>query len=632
MTQETEPKPASSTRAAIAAGLMTGLAFGFLDANLAYFEVLGDLSFVDWAGCCAATILNYSLVWIGVLLLVALCLTSVLKTRSATERFRILLGTSLGLGFFLELYWWSRPIILHGESALSAGRLTWAAVLLCVSLLLGVLMAGLLARRSRFIHVSLRLVGLLALLGGAVFLWTDRARMTEANSMGDDIPVKPNLLLVAVDGLRADHLGCYGSTSVPTPHLDALAESGVLVERCLTPRVESPATLRSILVGQARGEQSTPQEQLAARLHAAREGQLSAAFLTTSSALDAASLGSFDESCNSGLGHWLTSHHSRWMSFRQRLLPWRLMGRFIQRAGEVQLTPLVAQWCGENKGRPLFALVQFDVSKLDIPTDALPEEWKGAHSYGGLREFELAQRMNPNLPLTEETQHALRKAYTAAVQALDATVGELLTQLQGEGLLENTLVVVVGSQGEALGDGDGLQDRGVSWGALHLTQGNLHVPLLLSNVSLLPAGIRVKGVVESTDLMASCCDLLTVPREKAAEEEDIEQSLVPRILGLVGEFRASSTAQVGTGVAVQSREWKVVSSPERVLVTRRPDIPFKSFELGPGLEVRPARKDEGSSQLLGLKRLLLGRLDLDVKVDMRKIKLVDAEPDSGGSE
>src|SRR6188768_1292379 len=38
---------------------------------------------------------------------------------------------------------------------------------------------------------------------------------------------RPNLLLITIDTLRADHVGCYGYPSATTPTLDALARRGV---------------------------------------------------------------------------------------------------------------------------------------------------------------------------------------------------------------------------------------------------------------------------------------------------------------------------------------------------------------------------------------------------------------------
>ena len=40
----------------------------------------------------------------------------------------------------------------------------------------------------------------------------------------------PNVVMILIDTLRADHLGCYGYTRAASPHIDALAESGTLFE------------------------------------------------------------------------------------------------------------------------------------------------------------------------------------------------------------------------------------------------------------------------------------------------------------------------------------------------------------------------------------------------------------------
>lgn len=45
----------------------------------------------------------------------------------------------------------------------------------------------------------------------------------------------PNVLLISVDTLRADRLGCYGAAAVETPAIDALARSGVRFENAFSP-------------------------------------------------------------------------------------------------------------------------------------------------------------------------------------------------------------------------------------------------------------------------------------------------------------------------------------------------------------------------------------------------------------
>ncbi len=38
---------------------------------------------------------------------------------------------------------------------------------------------------------------------------------------------RPNIVLIVVDDLGFGELGCYGGREIPTPHIDALAQSGV---------------------------------------------------------------------------------------------------------------------------------------------------------------------------------------------------------------------------------------------------------------------------------------------------------------------------------------------------------------------------------------------------------------------
>jgi arylsulfatase A-like enzyme len=60
---------------------------------------------------------------------------------------------------------------------------------------------------------------------------------------------RPNVLLVTVDTLRADRLGCYGFGLAHTPAIDRLAEEGV---RCTDAASSAPITLpahASIMTG-----------------------------------------------------------------------------------------------------------------------------------------------------------------------------------------------------------------------------------------------------------------------------------------------------------------------------------------------------------------------------------------------
>ncbi|HEX3244746.1 MAG TPA: ATP-binding protein, partial [Chloroflexota bacterium] len=60
---------------------------------------------------------------------------------------------------------------------------------------------------------------------------------------------RPNILLVSIDALRADHVGAYGYQSAQTPTLDRLAQEGWRSDLAITPRIGSSAAHASIMTG-----------------------------------------------------------------------------------------------------------------------------------------------------------------------------------------------------------------------------------------------------------------------------------------------------------------------------------------------------------------------------------------------
>ena len=64
-----------------------------------------------------------------------------------------------------------------------------------------------------------------------------------------DSQTPPNVFLITIDTLRADHVHCYGYDRIKTPALDALAEDGVLFAQAFTPSPITNTSHTSILTG-----------------------------------------------------------------------------------------------------------------------------------------------------------------------------------------------------------------------------------------------------------------------------------------------------------------------------------------------------------------------------------------------
>jgi arylsulfatase A-like enzyme len=58
-----------------------------------------------------------------------------------------------------------------------------------------------------------------------------------------------NVVLIALDTQRADHLGCYGYSRPTSPFIDRIARRGVLFERCYAPNIPTHPSFTTMLTG-----------------------------------------------------------------------------------------------------------------------------------------------------------------------------------------------------------------------------------------------------------------------------------------------------------------------------------------------------------------------------------------------
>src|SRR5439155_22370729 len=75
------------------------------------------------------------------------------------------------------------------------------------------------------------------------------ARTVFAADKPRTLKARPNLLLISVDSLRADHLGAYGYAGGTTPNLDRLAAEGVLVSAAYTAMPSTNPAHTALLTG-----------------------------------------------------------------------------------------------------------------------------------------------------------------------------------------------------------------------------------------------------------------------------------------------------------------------------------------------------------------------------------------------
>ena len=208
--------------AVVILGSAWGLLVGFLEgAALLVLEKLGWLNFT--MALFGATV---EILWVSPV-------------------FNFLLFGLLGLALALLVHWKPQWLVIQGAVFLLAflGFYDWAAlsgrirVMGCVMLALGLATVATRAFRRnpervfRWGQLSLPWLAaavLLAAVGIEGSLWWSERRAVA--HLPEARPGSPNILLIVVDTLRADHLASYGYKRETSPNLDRLAEQGVVFE------------------------------------------------------------------------------------------------------------------------------------------------------------------------------------------------------------------------------------------------------------------------------------------------------------------------------------------------------------------------------------------------------------------
>lgn len=301
----------------------------------------------------------------------------------------------------------------------------------------------------------------------------------------------PNVILLTLDTVRADHLGCYGRRSARTPNLDWLASEGTLFERCFS---QSNITLPSHLaILSSRYPSQHTRENSPISL---APSLTMLANLLRGRGFDTASVISA-EILNPS---WCRGIERGFDSYRS------VNG--IRRLGSHTLS-LLRDWLDSRAPGPFFSWVHlFDAHAPYIP----PKPYYGANfPRGG------DPRTLDELALPPELDHYRRwldplqdlrlpiSQYDAAISYLDDVVGALLAELRRRDLLDNTILAVTADHGECLGD------RGVYFAHVGLHDPVTHVPMILFAPGRMKRGKRTGALAMSVDIVPTLLELLDFP-------------------------------------------------------------------------------------------------------------------------
>lgn len=393
----------------------------------------------------------------------------------------------------------------------------------------------------------------------------------------------PNILLISIDALRADHLSCYGYDRHTSPVLDGLAAQGTRFSRAFVNTHGTPPSHTTLL-------SSLYQES-----HRVGIDSASAAGRSIPSGVEMV------QEIFAGAGwHTLAVTGGGFMSskygFSRGFEEYFDRARTIDQGAKIlskHLRPLL------RDDRPVFAFLHtYQVHSPYSPPVGFRQlfgETEGSikATSGNL----LKILRDETRVLTREDFEHLEALYDGEIRYTDEVLGRLLASLEAIGFLDNAVVVVTSDHGEEFGEHGGVLHGGKLFEEL------LHVPLIISGAGI-DRGIVDPSLVSLVDIAPTLLSLAGLEIPDAMEGRS------------VFDRPASEQFQDQRVFAQYGNQLYCVRTPRWKLIQRTSNQRVKLFDLhrdpGEQRNLSARRPDLSAALLAELEEWRVGRPQLDL--------------------
>lgn len=396
-----------------------------------------------------------------------------------------------------------------------------------------------------------------------------------------DASGKPNVLVITIDSLRADHVGCYGYDRATTPHLDALAAEGVRFDDAYTHApftAPSHASLLTSLNIKTHGVHAWA-EALSDTAHNLAErlgpvGYRTGAFynhpgLVTSNitrGFDHVSERTFEEAERTADDFlaWVDAGLAE--DADQPFATWLHMWDVHRPYGYRDWTP---EFFAERVERDSLTLA-YEETTFGAPEPPTTVAFGRTEAHYNLNPERLnAIRSGRTTEKLRTDLEYIVDRYDGGVLAADAGLGLILDGLRERGLLDDTLVVVTSDHGEALLE----RPACLFTHDPFLYQETLRVPLVVRFPDAEHAGTVVDALVRHVDVVPTIHEVTDVRLQGDEQGRSLVELLsgadaAPRLLLAETKTRSAkeTSAKVPKGeegwleerVALTDGKWKVI--------------------------------------------------------------------------
>ena len=311
-----------------------------------------------------------------------------------------------------------------------------------------------------------------------------------------------NILFIAIDTLRADHLGCYGYPRNTSPRIDGVANRGAVFEKTIAPGIPTHPSFVTMMTGQypithgvvAHGG-SRPIPRTSPWLPAILQ---KAGYMTC--AVD--NLGEWQIGFSNGYEFYIDPTRRRGLSINadnreinRRAIPW------LTQFAKEKFFMFVHYWDTHTPYLPPRAYR--NLFYRHDPCDPANKSLDGLerHPLGRMWRETWFNKLGGNVTDADY----IEALYDGSIRFCDEGVGKLLRALDETGMAGDTLVIVVSDHGEMM------YRHKIFFDHHGLYDGNLRVPLIMAHPAIEPK--RIPHLAAHVDLAPTILDLcgITVP-------------------------------------------------------------------------------------------------------------------------
>ena len=358
---------------------------------------------------------------------------------------------------------------------------------------------------------------LLLTIGGIILFVTDRLSLK--NPSTNEVVLSknmPNIVLITLDTLRADHLSCYGYQKSTTPNLDRFAEESVIFKNAYATSPWTSPSHASLFTGMYPSKHGLHHNWKVMNSNRvvplSEDHQTLAEILAGQGYNTAGIIGGFWCKSTVGLAQGFDHYDDALINVipdLQHFTLFKIINKFFPlhdsavRRGlnfsrvASQINRRVFSWLEENYQTPFFLFINyFDPHYPYLPPDEYSQLFK--------------ENETSVVNESEKNRMDLLAQYDGEIAYVDNKVGILLEKLKELNVYENTLIIITSDHGEFFGE------HGLWFHAHELYQGVIKIPLIIKYPLSSKRGVSSERV-SLVDIMPTILDVLNLPIPKEVQ-------------------------------------------------------------------------------------------------------------------